>query len=286
LNNPAPQFFLTATAAFAIMGALGAILGRQFQRPAWNRAASHLGWIGACLCSAVLTIQLTLADESSANVHVRLWKFLSLQQPRELSMVFGLQANGLTAVLVSVIGGLFFLSDLLRNRTQEQSLSAEIRMVSTMLYAAITIFLLSPNLSQSLLSWCAVGLFFSLLARLGRFSKQSHQSNSTAMSPTVRLAGSSQPNPTTSDHWTRTDLNKSIDTADEQGVVGRSISRVIDRMQSERKWLRTRLTYDIPCWLGEQLELITESPVSVQRLATIASVFAILFAWIVLNSSR
>ena len=108
MNIDSTTFLLNATEAFAAVVVLGALLEILFQKPGWGRATAHLGMIGGGLSTALLAIALfRSSSDDSVPAGTWVWTVFSFQEPRPLSLVFGLKATALTAVLSSLSAGLF-----------------------------------------------------------------------------------------------------------------------------------------------------------------------------------
>ena len=244
----ANEFWLIAAAMFPILGAIGSLIGTLFEFPIWGFTAARTGLVGGCICSAVLAILLYSNDFNVLpSVHVSTWTWLSMTSPRPISLAFGLQATWIKAFLVSLLEGVLLAKQLSIGVRGRRPLSENVRLVDSLLGVALTSFLFAPNLAQSLLGWFAISLLASLLIRLSRESVATDQIRSGRLSM-----------PSTENVVAETGL----------GIPRLAVSfSVVERFMQGRIW--HGIVKRFPDWLGEQVEVIEESTVSFQVLATI-----------------
>ncbi|MEI8017202.1 MAG: hypothetical protein WCH39_03330 [Schlesneria sp.] len=257
----APEFWLIAAAAFPILGAIGALTGILFQFPYWGFAVARTGLIGGCICSAILAILLYSHDfKVLPSVHVLMWPWFSMTNPRPISLVFGLQATWVKALLVSLFGGVVLAKHLSIGVQGGRSLSENNRLVDSLLCVAVTVFFYAPNLAQSLLGWLAISLLVSILIRLSRESVEHPQTRSGRFS---------------------VQRGESV-VADSN----RGIQRLAYSLSAVERFIQGRIWHGVgksfPDWLGEQVEVIEESTVSFQIFATILGSFAVLLTWLII----
>ena len=258
----ATEFWLIAAAVFPILGAIGSLVGILFQFPSWGFAAARTGLIGGCICSAVLAIFLYSHDfKVLPSVYVLMWPWFTMTNPRPISLVFGLQATWIKALLVSLFGGVVLAKQFFVGVKNGRSLSENTRLVDSLLCVAVTSFFYAPNLAQSLLGWLAISLLVSILIRLSRESVDLPQTRSGRFS---MQSGDS----------VVADTNRGIQR------LAYSLSAV-ERFIQGQIWRGVGKGF--PDWLGEQVEVIEESTVSFQVLATIVGSFAVLLAWLIVG---
>ena len=256
----ASEIWLIAAAVFPILGAIGSLVGTLVPFPNWGLAASRTGLVGGCVCSAVLAILLYSHDFNALpSVHVPMWTWFSMTIPRPIILAVGLQAPWSKALLVSLFGGLMLAKQLTIGVQGRRPLSENAQVVDSMLYVALTSFLFAPNLAQSLLGWLATSLLVSLLIRLSRKSVDQHL---------ARPGRFSMPS------------TENVVKEMNGGIPRLSFSfSVVERFIQER--IGRGIVKRFPEWLGEQFEVIEESPVSFQILATILGSFAVLLTWLI-----
>ena len=257
-----PEFWLMAATVFSLLGALGSLGGTVFQFPNWGLAAVRLGLIGGILCSAVLTFLLfNLEFNTLPSVHISVWAWISMTLPRQTSLVFGLATTWVKACLASIVGGVLLAHQFHADAKMGRKSSENIRLVDSLLYLALTTFLYAPNLAQSLLSWLAISFLICVLIRMPSESNESQRSRSLRFSRESREENI-------------TDTNRGVQR------LSRTLS-IIARFVRERVW--AGIVRNIPNWLGEQLEVIQESTVAFQLLATILGSFAVLLTWLIVG---
>lgn len=254
------EIWLIAAAVFPILGGVGSLVGIFARFPNWGFAASRTGLIGGCVCSAVLAI-LLYSNEFHAlpSVHVSMWTWFSMTIPRPIILAFGLQTTWIKALLVSLFGGLIIAKQISIGVQRRQPLSENACLLDSMLYVALTVFLYSPNLAQSLLGWLAISLLVVILIRLSRESTDTHLTRSGRFSiPSAETVMSEK-----KQGIQRLAFPLSVVERFIQGRIGRGALN------------------GFPDWLGKQVEVIEESTTSFQVLATILGAFAVLFTWLI-----
>ena len=258
----ASEFWLMAAALFPLLGAVGSLAGTLFQFPGWGLAAARLGLVGGILCSAVLAYLLSSGQFNFLpSVHVSTWTWFSMTVPRLTSFVFGMEATWIKACLVCLLGGVMLGNEIYLDNQENRPLSENARLVDSLLFFALTIFLYAPNLPQSLLGWLAISLLVSILIRLSRESVDLQQTRSVWFSTKSSEAGV-------------TDANRGIQR------LAFSLS-FVERFVGDRIW--RGISKNFPDWLGEQIEVIEGSTVSFQILGTILGSLAILLTWLIVG---
>jgi hypothetical protein len=261
--DPAP--WLLATALFPLLGATGALAGVLSGRTAWMRASVRVGLAGASLCGAVLTALLMNGSEWS-SIRLPVWTWFFIAAPQPLSIVFGLEATPFKSGFVSLAGALIFSGLWKAGARDHRPLTDDTELTLGLFHAAVTIFVLAPNLAQALMSWGAISLLTGVLLQLLRERSNSFQPARASES------GSSLDSRRTSTEILPVRLIHFLNT------VARGIA------DFERVWLMEAwraVTVRLPNWLGEQAELIENSPVSFQLLATIFGASSVLLTWLV-----
>ena len=290
--DPGP--LLLATALIAVFGAIGSLVGTSLRKLAWGIAAANSGLVGGMTCGAILAIVLIQygpADPTAIRVFLGRW--VTFRGPQSLTLEFGLEATWLKAFIVSVLGGILFLGQrpagwipgptgshslslepiesgqpnvgrtdkppAVTSHTTRVTVSEHVNLSISMFYAAAAFFILAPNLPQALLSWGVMSLIAVVIIRL--IGVSTGQETSTATS--IR----SQPEGYESASRRPSALRNTIQRLEQTGFVGAW------HVMSQR----------LPGWLGEQAEIIEQSSVPIQLLATASGAFAILLTWI-LNS--
>ena len=269
-----------ATGGFALLGALGGVSGVLSHRPVWGRAAAQLGMIGGCLCGAVLAVWLLRNPSSDpSSMRVIVWRVVSFRVPRPLALDFGFQATWISASLVSLVGGLILLAEWSFEIRNKVSLSNDAKLTSSLLYAAITSFLLAPNLAQSLLCWGAVSLWVITLIRLSRTKTQLARIDRTSSSKLLAMTlmqpvafiGETQ----------KTNSSASPEISSDNGTpAGQLLAHLLRRFSEPLERLWRGLIDTLPNWLGEELESLSDCSESVQILAAVSGSFAVMLTWL------
>ncbi len=285
---------LLATALFAVFGAIGSLAGISLRKPAWGVAAANAGLVGGFVCGAILAIVLIQNGPAEpTTVRVFLGRWATFPGPQSLTLQFGLETTWLKACFVSALGGMLFLvqrpagwlpgptgshrlghepvgsgqvnigrtdkSPTGMSRTTRVAVSEHVNLSISMFYAAAVFFSLAPNLSQALLGWGVMSLIAVVLIRLIGVSIGKE------MSIAKSFRSQSEGYESTS-HWLHV-LRNTIQRLEKTGIVG--------------AW--HVMSHRLPGWLGEQTEIIEQSTVPIQLLATALGSFAILLTWLVVS---
>lgn len=246
MNIESSTFLVTATEAFAALVVLGSLLGILFQKPFWGKTTARLGMIGGGLSTTLLAIVLLRSDSvNSAITGNWLWTVFSIREPRPLTLVFGLKATGLTAALSSMASALFLWREWFDSGAENPS-SDNARFIRRLLYPLTFSFLLALNLTQAIFSWGIASLLVILLTHQTNKSNANNSSLAAGAIPTELL---------------ETRLRRFSD------IFG-------------RVW--QVLTFQIPCWLGEQAEYLAECSEPIRLLATVSGMMAILLTWLLI----
>ena len=289
---------LVATVASIGVAAAGILIIPWIPQPDWGRFAGRWGIRCACLFSAVLAGLLASQPQTEITTAATgLWTVFSLEEPRPLSLDFGLQATWSTATLVTLAGGLFLLWEKHIETRDQRPLTDKARLANRLLYLAITTFFLSPNFHQSLFSWGCLSLLGFLAIRLTPptadpgasektetiFNPQQGDTFSASQPPIGRMTASA----TSSSRDSFRDTPLFRDTRDapghqESGFLG-GLSRLLDRISRGAQQGWTLMTATVPNLLGEQAEFLEESSDSVQLLATTLGLFSILLTWLLVS---
>ena len=247
------ELVLVATVSFPVLGAIGSLIGVLTQRTAWGLACSHLGLGGGSLSAAFLAVLLLGSDDSPPLVvTLPAWAWLTIPRPRQLSLEFGFEATWIRSTLASLIG-FGILMAVWTARVRKRPLVFEnVQLTNSLLYAAVMGFLFAPNLAQSLLGWGVISLLLSVL---------------------IRIASGPGSVTTSSNGMTST-----------SGESIRILTQILQRIGGfvvER--LGRGLAQTFPCWVGEQFELIEESPITTQLLAVVLCSSAVLLTWLIVT---
>lgn len=274
-----PSTLLMLIGMFVGFGTLVSVIGILWHRTSLSRTADRWAFLGGSVCALGLAAVLFNDPVKSRSIQIILWKLFSFQEPDPVALEFGLDATWIKAAIVSLIGALFFLSEWSMPLQEKESQSDDVRLARSFLYLAITSFLLSPNLPQSLLSWGASALLVRSLVRppmpsnsppgskvgVGKLndSRPAAPSTTVTVLPERRTATSVDTSPTAfeSHRWQ---------------ILFRGLRQISERF--EQVWVA--ITFDIPNWLGEQSEILCQQSDSILLLGTVSGMFAVLLTWL------
>ena len=274
-----PTTLLMLIGMFVGFGTLVSVIAILWHRTSLSRTADRWAFLGGSVCALGLAAVLFNDPVKSRSIQIILWRLFSFQEPEPVALEFGLDATWFKAAIVSLIGGLFFLSEWSMPLQEKESQSDDVRLSRSFLYFAMTSFLLSPNLPQSLLSWGASALLVRSLVRppmpsnsppgskvgVGKLkdSRPTAPSTTVTVLPERRTAIPVDTSPTTfeSHRWQ---------------IFFRGLRQISERF--ERVWVV--ITFDIPNWLGEQSEILCQQSDSIILLGTVSGMFAVLLTWL------
>ena len=185
-------------------------------------------------------------------VTLPLWAWLTIPRPRQLSLEFGFEATWIKSALVSLIGFGILMAVWMARLRKRPPVSENVQLTNSLLFASVTGFLFAPNLAQSLLSWGVISLLLSVLIRI--------------TSGPVSVSTSSNGVTSTSGESIR--------------IVNQILQRIGEVVVD---FLSRGLAQTFPSWVGEQFELIEESPISTQLLAVVLCSSAVLLTWLIVT---
>ena len=203
------------------------------------------------MSAAILAFLLLGSDDSlPPAVTLPMWAWLTIPRPRPLSLEFGFEATWIKAAQVSLMGFGILIAVWTARLRKRPPVSENVQCTNSLLYASVTVFLFAPNLAQSLFGWGVISLLLSVLIRI--------TSGPVAMS---------------------TSTNGGTITSGGSIQMMTQILQRIGGFVVER--LGRGLAQTFPSWIGEQFELIEESPISTQLLAVVLCSSAVLLTWLI-----
>ena len=250
----------------------------------WGHAIARVGIIGGCLSGVILAVMIfDEGDTSSPVIRTPLWTWLSSSSPRSVSLEFGLEATWLKATLVSLAGGLTLLSLSTNAARKDRILNEWTVLTNSLLYAAATIFLFAPNFAQALLGWGGVSFMTIAQFRVTRTNASANPSRRTNAIDSQRdvfvsTAGYSSPQSRPSALDPSQHINAAVTNQNTAIKLLATTLTLLERICFDGCW--RFFTVAFPNWLAEQVELIEQSPVSFQLLATLLCLAALMLTWL------
>jgi len=256
---------LIATAAFPLLASIGVLLTTYSGHRRLSTVTASVGFAGGIVFGAILAILLATAnDADSSAIRVPLWTWFSFSLPQSVSVTFGLEATLIKAGSISLFGAFCMIAVWNANSNTKERLSDETLLATSLLYAAGTIFVLAPNMAQSLLGWGAVSFLAVILMRL------SHRQSRLLQSKVQD--GSSRTGTAQASDVAGGNLVRKLQT------VGSTVTS-LERLFVDHIW--HGLTHTFPNWLGELAEdSQIKTSVTLQQLVTVLGAAAILLTWL------
>ena len=264
MNIPATGL-LIATAMVPLLAFIGVLFATIVGQRRLNVIIACLGFAGGTACGTILAALLANAsDADSSMIQVYLWTWISFSLPQSPSIMFGLEGTVIKAGVIGFFGILALIAVWNINSRTKEPLSDDALLATSLLYAATTIFALTPNPVQAILGWCAASLSAVILMRLSHPQSQAVQSNTQFNTPRTAARQTSD--------IAEGNLDRRLQ------ILGSAVA-FLERIYVSHIWCG--VTKAFPNWIAEQVEdsRIDRSS-TLQRLFTVTGAAAILLTWL------
>lgn len=271
---PAPQLLLIVAGMAPWVGAIGFLSASAASRPALARIAAYLGMALGFLSSISLLAWFAASEsDHSTQLSVTLYRLFTFREPQGRSLTLGLAADLPTVIRVAVTGALFLLTEWYFHRNKRADIASNIQLAHALLYTAIVTYLFAPNLPQSVLSLSATVLFG---AALWHLHSTALISDSLAANLQPHVAGTSE----IALRRSGTIASRPLDASRLEPASRHRFAVGLQRLTQWTETITHGLTLDLPIWLGEQVELVADSSVTVRQLAIVGGTMAVLLTWL------
>lgn len=204
------------------------------------------------MSAAILAAVLYGREPDQSAVTLSTWNWLSIPEPRRLSLELGFEATWVRAAIVSLAGSGILAATWTGLVRKKALFFNAVYFANSLIFAAAVGFVFAPNLTQSLLGWGCISLLVSVLIRV---------TNGPIDPVAARKTASNSSNDYLS---SATRVLHGVGVAVVEGL-GRG------------------LTIRFPAWVGEQFEVIEASPVSTQLLAIVLGACSVLLTWLIVT---
>lgn len=234
---------LLSAAIVPLIAASGALIAGLQNRRQWCLRFARLECAAGAVSGAALAGLLSQARTPADRViQCLVWQWYSFAGPQSPSVDFGLEADVLKAIAISVMGGLAFVGLWRADDQQKEPLSVDAMLTTSLLYASGIVFVLAPNPAQEFAGWATASVCAATLIHL------SHAKSS----PNNRFVQ-------------RVQSLSAIPFAVEQQIVVP---------------VRYSITTWFPSWVVEQFQVLAQSSASLQWLAIALGASAIMLSWL------
>lgn len=263
----AAEYWLMATAACVILGGIATLIAFQFGRRRLSFLLATVETLAGFAGATVLAVMLSQsADSGPFVVSSPIWNWFSFSGPRALAIGFGLEATGIKAGLIGLIGLIAFIVLVSGYHRKQYPLSDQVILAISLLYAGGVIFMFAPNLAQALLGWAAISLLSGILIRLAKSRAPSERIDTQGRSASSIESPATKIFDRIPDHRPNR-ITASLD--------------VLERFFVQRIW--RALTIRLPASIAEQLESVEGTSLSFQLAATVLCAFAVLLTWLMVS---
>lgn len=252
-----PQLLLVATAASTILAAVLTLGAMLLDVDTLGRTARQIAIGLSILCGAILTALLLNEPDSAIPVSSSVVEWLAFPDARSFSITFGFVTTWIQSLAVTVCGlAAWIAMAVIESRTKsKQQLSSTILLVSS-LYAAGTVYLFAPNVSQALFGWLGVSYFAYLLFRHSSDARRASQTSSNGQLRHSSIESNSAP------QW--------------DGLIANT--EHIAAYWLDRVWVP--ITRDLPDSIGQQWEQFESEPPSLHLIAASLAASIVLLTWL------